>query len=301
MGLLSGMTRGYVNYRQRCKKSIGEAVRLDYLLMHGAGNRILVVDSRGCDAEPPSADALRRLADPATGPGFDQLMWVTAAHGSGPVAGYRIFNADGSEVGQCGNGVRCVAWMLASESGERKVIQLESPAGIITARIEADGRVTVSMGAPEFEPSRVPFIADRRADRYLLSVDGDDFDVSVLSMGNPHCVMQVPDTRTADVARLGPLVERHERFPERANAGFMAIRGRKAIDLRVYERGVGETPACGTGACAAVVAGQRLGLLDDTVTVSLPGGQLVVSWRGDTEPVWLTGNAELISEGKIDL
>jgi diaminopimelate epimerase len=120
-------------------------------------------------------------------------------------------------------------------------------------------------------------------------------------MGNPHCVMQVADTHAADVARLGPLVERHERFPERANAGFMAIRGRKAIDLRVYERGVGETPACGTGACAAVVAGQRLGLLDDTVTVSLPGGQLVVSWRGDVEPVWLTGNAELISEGKIDL
>jgi diaminopimelate epimerase len=295
------MTRAYVNYRQSCKKSIGEVVRLDYLLMHGAGNRILVVDSRGGDAEPPSADALRRLSDPATGPGFDQLMWVTAARGCGLVAGYRIFNADGSEVGQCGNGVRCVAWMLARESGERKVIQLESPAGIIAARIEADGRVTVSVGAPEFEPSHVPFIADSRADRYLLSVDGADYDVSVLSMGNPHCVMQVADTRTADVARLGPLVERHERFPERVNAGFMAIRGRKAIDLRVYERGVGETPACGTGACAAVVAGQRLGLLDDTVTVSLPGGQLVVSWRGDAEPVWLTGNAELISEGKIDL
>ena len=295
------MTRGYVNYRQRRKKSISEAVKLDYLLMHGAGNRILVVDSRGREVQPPSADALRRLADPATGPGFDQLMWVTEAGGSGLDAGYRIFNADGSEVGQCGNGVRCVAWMLARESGGREVLELESPAGIIAARIEADGRITVSMGAPEFEPSRVPFIADRRADRYLLSVDGADYDVSVLSMGNPHCVMQVADTHTADVARLGPLVERHERFPERANAGFMAIRGRKAIDLRVYERGVGETPACGTGACAAVVAGQRLGLLDDTVTVSLPGGQLVVSWRGDAEPVWLTGNAELISEGKIDL
>jgi diaminopimelate epimerase len=228
-------------------------------------------------------------------------MWITAARDRGHDAGYRIFNADGSEVGQCGNGVRCVAWMLARESGEREALQLESPAGIIAARIETDGRITVSMGAPEFEPSRVPFIADARADRYLLSVDGADYDVSVLSMGNPHCVMQVADTNTADVARLGPLVERHERFPERANAGFMAIRGRKAIDLRVYERGVGETPACGTGACAAVVAGQRLGLLDDTVTVSLPGGQLVVSWRGDAEPVWLTGNAELISEGQIDV
>jgi len=295
------MTRGYVNYRQRRKKSIRDTVKLDYLLMHGAGNRILVVDSRERDMEPPSADAVRRLADPATGPGFDQLMWVTAARSGGHDAGYRIFNADGSEVGQCGNGVRCVVWMLARETAGSAGLRLESPAGVIEARVEADGLITVSMGAPEFEPSRVPFIADRKADRYLLSVDGADYDVSVLSMGNPHCVMQVADTHTADVARLGPLVERHERFPERANVGFMAIRGRKAIDLRVYERGVGETLACGTGACAAVVAGQRLGLLDDTVTVSLPGGQLVVSWRGDAEPVWLTGNAELISEGKIDL
>lgn len=295
------MTRGYVNYMQRRKKSIRDAVKLDYLLMHGAGNRILVVDSRERDVEPPSPDALRRLADPATGPGFDQLMWVTAARRDGNAAGYRIFNADGSEVGQCGNGVRCVAWMLARESAGNGPLQLESPAGIVTARVEADGRITVSMGAPEFEPARVPFIAERRADRYLLSVGGADYDVAVLSMGNPHCVMQVADTRSADVARLGPLVERHERFPERANVGFMAIRGRKAIDLRVYERGAGETLACGTGACAAVVAGQRLGQLDDTVSVSLPGGQLVVSWRGDAEPVWLTGNAELISEGQIDV
>ena len=157
------------------------------------------------------------------------------------------------------------------------------------------------MGAPEFEPAKIPFIAERRADRYLLAVDGDDYDVSVLSMGNPHCVMQVADVGTAAVDRLGSLIEHHERFPQRVNVGFMAIRGRKAIDLRVYERGTGETLACGTGACAAVVAGQRLGVLDDTVTVSLPGGQLVVSWRGDAEPVWLTGNAELISEGTIDL
>jgi diaminopimelate epimerase len=157
------------------------------------------------------------------------------------------------------------------------------------------------MGPPEFEPSRIPFVADARADRYLLAVDGADYDVSVLSMGNPHCILQVAETQTADVERLGPLIEIHERFPERTNVGFMAIRGRKAIDLRVYERGVGETLACGTGACAAVVAGQRLGYLDDTVAVSLPGGQLMVSWRGGGETVWLTGDAELISEGSIDL
>ena len=276
-------------------------MELDYLIMHGAGNRILVVDSRGHDAQPPAGDVLRRLADASTGPGFDQLMWVTSAQEEALDAACRIFNADGSEVAQCGNGVRCVAWMLAREPDGHGTLRLATPAGVVEAHVEADGRITVNMGAPEFEPSRVPFIADDRADRYLLSVDGADYDVSVLSMGNPHCVMQVADTRSAEVARLGPVVERHERFPERANVGFMAIRGRKAIDLRVYERGVGETLACGTGACAAVVAGQRLGQLDDTVTVSLPGGQLVVSWRGDAEPVWLTGNAELISEGKIDL
>jgi len=299
--LLSGITRGYVNYRQRAQKSIRENVELDYLIMHGAGNRILVVDGRERDAEPPASNMLRQLANVSTGPGFDQLIWLRSPHASDLDAAYRIFNADGSEVEQCGNGVRCVAWMLARESGRHDALRLESPAGIVEARIEMDGRVTVSMGAPEFEPSRIPFIAERRADRYLLSVDGADYDVSVLSMGNPHCVMQVADARSAEVARLGPLVERHERFPGRANVGFMAIRGRKAIDLRVYERGVGETLACGTGACAAVVAGQRLGQLDDRVTVSLPGGQLMVSWRGDAEPVWLTGDAELISEGKIDL
>ena len=276
-------------------------MELDYFIMHGAGNRILVVDSRKQDVPPPPVEMLRRLADPNAGPGFDQLMWVTAAGDAGLDAGYRIFNADGSEVQQCGNGVRCVAWMLARESGERGTLRLGSPSGIVEARIETDGRITVSMGPPEFEPSRIPFVADERADRYLLAVDGADYDVSVLSMGNPHCVFQVADTRSADVERLGPLVETHERFPERTNVGFMAIRGRKAIDLRVYERGVGETLACGTGACAAVVAGQRLGFLDDAVTVSLPGGQLMVSWRGGGETVWLTGNAELISEGSIDL
>ena len=276
-------------------------MELDYFIMHGAGNRILVVDSRGRDVPPPSVEFLRRLADPQTGPGFDQLMWVTLPGDASLDAGYRIFNADGSEVQQCGNGVRCVAWMLARESRECGTLRLDSPSGIVEARTGADGRITVSMGPPEFEPSRIPFVADERADRYLLAVDGVDYDVSVLSMGNPHCVFQVADTGNADVERLGPLVENHERFPERTNVGFMAIRGRKAIDLRVYERGVGETLACGTGACAAVVAGQRLGYLDDAVTVSLPGGQLMVSWCGGGETVWLTGNAELISEGSIDL
>ena len=269
--------------------------------MQGAGNRILVVDQRATDVAPPSESALRRLGDDAEGPGFDQLMWVTSASDASMHAAYRVFNADGTEVEQCGNGARCVAAMLAREPGVGSELLLASPAGVVTAIVHSDGAVSVSMGTPLFEPADIPFVADTRADRYLLDVDDAEYDVSVLSMGNPHCVMQVASVDSADVAGLGPLIEHHRRFPQRTNVGFMAIRGRNGIDLRVHERGVGETLACGTGACAAVVAGQRLGYLDHEVTVSLPGGQLMVSWRGGDEPVWLTGNAELISEGTIDL
>jgi diaminopimelate epimerase len=270
-------------------------------MMQGAGNRIMVVDRRNGDVEPPSLTQLRQLGDPATGPGFDQLMWVMPATDASLDARYRVFNADGSEVEQCGNGVRCVARMLARDDANRRDFLLQGPAGTIAARILPDERVAVSMGAPEFEPDRIPFISDTKADSYLLIVGGAGYDVSVLSMGNPHCVMLVADVDTANIAKLGPAIERHERFPSRTNVGFMAIRGRDAIDLRVHERGVGETLACGTGACAAAVAGQRLGHLDHEVTVSLPGGQLVVSWRGGDEPVWLTGDAEFISEESIDL
>jgi diaminopimelate epimerase len=157
------------------------------------------------------------------------------------------------------------------------------------------------MGPPVFDPASIPFDAEQQEDRYTLEVFGRDHVVSALSMGNPHCVLQVTSIASADVDRLGPAIEEHQRFPSGANVGFMCISNRSDIELRVFERGVGETLACGTGACAAVVAGQRLGLLDDEVRVRLPGGQLVVSWRGGTEPVWLTGNAELVSEGTIDL
>jgi len=269
-------------------------------MMQGAGNRIMVVDRRNGDTAPPSAEQLRQLGDATTGPGFDQLMWVAPANDSSLHASYRVFNADGSEVEQCGNGVRCVARVLARGASERN-FRLEGPAGIVEARLLPDDLVSVSMGPPEFEPAKIPFIADSKSDLYSLDVDGVEFDVSVLSMGNPHCVLQVADTGVADIAGLGPAVETHARFPARTNVGFVAIRGRDAVDLRVHERGVGETRACGTGACAAVVAGQRLGYLDHTVTVSLPGGQLVVSWRGGAEPVWLTGNAEFTSEETIDL
>jgi len=276
-------------------------MHLAYLKMQGAGNQIVVVDQREANQPPPSAEQIRQLADVSKGPGFDQLMWVGPASLAGAAASYRVYNRDGSEVEQCGNGVRCVAWMLASGDSTERAFLLESPAGPIEARVLDNNQVSVSMGPPELDPAKVPFVADQQADTYALDVFGRSHEVSVLSMGNPHCVLLADTIAAADVDRLGPAIERHERFPAATNVGFMAVLDRTNIDLRVYERGVGETLACGTGACAAVVAGQRLGLLDEEVAVRLPGGQLVVSWRGAAEPVWLTGNAELISEGTVDL
>lgn len=276
-------------------------MQLTFLKMHGAGNRIVVVDERSTDRRPPDAAQLRRLGDEATGPGFDQLMWVGPASNPAMDASYRIFNADGSEVEQCGNGVRCVVRMLAAKNEDKRRYLLESPAGPVEAELLDDGRITVNMGLPEFEPQWIPFVAEARADQYALDVGDESLVVSCLSMGNPHCVLEVDDTATADVGRIGALIESHPRFPARTNVGFMAVHDRSSIDLRVFERGVGETLACGTGACAAVVAGRRLGKLDEEVAVRLPGGQLVVSWRASSEPVWLTGDAELISEGTIEL
>ena len=228
-------------------------------------------------------------------------MWVSDADDPDVAASYRVFNADGSEVEQCGNGVRCVAAFLANESGHRQTFTLKSPAGLIEARVDDDGLVAVSMGVPQFEPADIPFVAAKRSDRYDFAVAGEQLEICAVSMGNPHCVLHVDDVATAPVNELGPIIERHERFPQRTNVGFTCIHGRDSIDLRVFERGVGETEACGTGACAAVVTGQTLGLLDDEVNVRLPGGQVVVSWRRGSEPVWLTGNAEYISEGIMDL
>ena len=275
-------------------------MQLKFVKMQGAGNQILVVDARNSGQEPPSRAVIQRLGDAADGPGFDQLMWLNPPAHSGHAASYRVFNADGSEVEQCGNGIRCVAWLLSQQDDIRE-LTFESPAGSIEARVLEDDRVAVNMGPPKFDPERVPFVADSSADEYTIDVDGEPVAAAVLSMGNPHCVLEVDDVATAPVAGLGPRLERHNRFPAGANVGFMRIQDREVIDLRVFERGVGETLACGTGACAAVVAGQRRDKLDEQVTVRLPGGQLMVSWSGGVAPVWLTGNAEWISEGTIDL
>jgi diaminopimelate epimerase len=276
-------------------------MQIRYLQMEGAGNRILVVDERHHREPPPNADTIRRLGDPATGPGFDQLMWVGPARSVAAVASYRVFNRDGGEVEQCGNGVRCVARMLADAGDAPASFLLESPAGPVAARLTAGGQVAVDMGRPEFRPERIPFIADREANAYELDVNGELLEIGAVSMGNPHCVVALSDIAGFEPDRLGPLIEHHPRFPQRTNVGFMSISSRDRIGLRVHERGVGETLACGTGACAAMVVGRRRGKLDGEVQVDLPGGQLVVSWPRDKDSVWLTGDAEMISEGTIDL
>ncbi len=273
--------------------------------MHGTGNLILVVDQRRENRPPPTVEKLRELGDERSGPGFDQMMWIAPATNDESVASYRVFNADGSEVEQCGNGVRCVARFLSDSDNLDPEFVLQSPAGPISARVFADGQVAVSMGTPIFEPAKIPFVASAAAKSYSLTVGltvgYEHFEINAVSMGNPHCVLIVADVASARVAELGTAIEHHERFPALTNVGFMRITDRQNIDLRVHERGVGETAACGTGACAAVVSGQRLGLLDEDVTVHLPGGQVMVSWRGSDTAVWLKGNAELIDEGMMDL
>ncbi len=276
-------------------------MHVPYRKMHGTGNLILVVDQRFDSAVPPSAKKIRELGDEDTGPGFDQMMWLTAATDGSSVTSYRVFNRDGSEVEQCGNGARCVAKYLFEKDFLHDSFTLQSPSETLPVRISPDGQVAVSMGKPIFEPDEIPFVADHRDKHYRLEVDDHILQVSALSMGNPHCVVTVADVATAPVIELGAKLERHERFPERCNAGFMQIIDRENIALRVFERGVGETAACGTGASAAVVAGQQLALLDEVVNVHLPGGQLVISWRGGNSPVWLKGDAELINDGQLDL
>jgi diaminopimelate epimerase len=298
----------YVNYSGGIIKSIEhycdeirKQMRVPYSKMHGTGNLILIVDQRVDNLPPPSADSIRELGAEGLGPGFDQMMWVGPASDETCIASYRVFNADGSEVEQCGNGVRCVAKHLAGVDDNGSQFSLQSPAGIIEASVFEDGQVAVSMGEPQFEPERIPFLATATATTYLLDVAGENIEISAVSMGNPHAVLRVADVSAARVGDLGPEIEHHQRFPELTNVGFMCILDRQHIDLRVHERGVGETAACGTGACAAVVSGQRRGLLGEEVRVHLPGGQVVVSWRGSEAAVWLKGNAELISEGMMDL
>ena len=269
--------------------------------MHGLGNDFVVIDAINQSIDL-NAKQLRLIADRHFGVGCDQILLVEAPQQSEVDFTYRIFNADGGEVEQCGNGARCFARFVRDKGlTDRDEIPVATASGILTLCLQDDDQVTVNMGMPEFEPASLPFIADVRANTYLLDVDGESKEISIVSMGNPHAVLRVEDVEMAEVGRLGALIESHPRFPQRVNAGFMQIVDRQHIRLRVFERGSGETLACGTGACAAVVAGRQQGWLDDKVTVMLPGGELQIDWPGGEAPVMMTGPAVSVFEGELNL
>lgn len=274
---------------------------LNFSKMHGLGNDFVVIDAMHQSVDL-TAQQVRQLADRRHGIGCDQLLLVEASDQPDSQFRYRIFNANGSEVEQCGNGARCFArFVRAKGLTDAARIPVHTGAGRIELIIEDDDRVTVDMGAPRLEPADIPFQATVRAPHYALSVDGETYDIGAVSMGNPHAVLEVPHADSAPVARLGPAIESHPRFPNHVNVGFMEVVDRNRIRLRVFERGAGETLACGSGACAAVVAGRVQDLLDETVTVELRGGDLVVSWAGDAQPVLMTGPATFVFEGTINL
>ena len=267
--------------------------------MHGLGNDFMVVD---CITQNVffSPDLIRRLANRHTGVGFDQLLVVEAPYDPESDFHYRIFNADGSEVEQCGNGARCFARFVRMKGLTNKYsLSVSTKKGKIILSIEEDNQVCVNMGIPEFEPSKIPFRAKQAEKTYIMRVDEQTLFCGAVSMGNPHVVTVVEDIASAEVERIGPLLESHERFPERVNAGFMQVVNRQQINLRVYERGAGETRACGSGACAAVAVGILQDLLDDTVTVNLPGGRLEISWQGTGQPLYMIGPATHVFDGQV--
>jgi diaminopimelate epimerase len=276
-------------------------MKLHFTKMHGAGNDFVVIDgvNQFVDLNPAQ---IRAIADRHFGVGCDQLLLVEKTQNPKADFRYRIFNADGGEVEQCGNGARCfVRFVVDKGLTAKTAITVETRSGLIQPRLEEDGRVTVNMGAPRFEPADIPFEAPARLMTYELEVGGSKVDVSALSMGNPHAVQVVDSVDTAPVLEQGPLIERHPRFPQRVNAGFMQILDRSRINLRVFERGAGETLSCGTGACAAAVAGITRGLLDARVDVQTRGGVLTIEWRGEGTPVMMTGPAETVFEGTLEI
>jgi diaminopimelate epimerase len=275
------------------------AMRLAFTKMQGLGNDFIVFEAPA-KGPLPSATALRALADRHTGIGFDQALVLAPPRTAGTDVYYRIFNSDGSEVEQCANGARCIASLVARKLGRSRV-QLDSPGGRVAGELHTDGTVSLDMGVPSFDPASLPFEASREADIYPLRVGEQELQIGAVSMGNPHAVIQVPDVRTAPVDTLGPAVENHSRFPRRTNVGFMEVVSPEHIRLRVYERGAGETQACGTGACGAVAVGRRLGLLREEVQVDAPGGCMTVRWAGPGEALWLTGPAVSVFEGTVDV
>ncbi len=275
------------------------AKMIKFTKMQGAGNDFMVIDGI-TQSITLSAEVIKKLAHRQFGIGFDQLLLVEPSL----IADfkYRIFNADGSEVAQCGNGARCfVRFVVEQQLTHQSETSVETASGIITPKLEDHGQVTVNMGAPRFQPDAVPFIAASAANTYPLDVNQQTIEISAVSMGNPHAVIVVDDIETAPVLTLGAAIEHHPRFPERVNVGFMQIMAQHHIKLRVFERGSGETLACGTGACAAVVAGIQLGHLTSPVNVSARGGELTIAWQGADAPVMMTGPAVTVFNGLIDI
>ncbi len=276
-------------------------MRIDFTKMHGLGNDFIVFEAPA-GSRLPSVDQWRHLSARHTGIGFDQALVLEPPRRPDTVVFYRIFNADGVEVEQCGNGARCIAALLHRRGrAAAGAVAMDSPAGVIHARVESPEVVAVDMGVPNFDPRSLPFDASSEAHVYVLEAGGAEVEIGAVSMGNPHAVLTVASVDAAPVDRLGPVIESHRRFPKRVNVGFMQIVDRAHIRLRVYERGTGETLACGTGACAAVAIGRRHGQLDAGVEVQVRGGELRVDWAGPGAHVWLTGPAEVSFEGRVEL
>jgi diaminopimelate epimerase len=277
-------------------------MRIEFSKMQGLGNDFLVFDAPPTALQPIDPDQVRALADRHTGVGFDQALMLDRPRDAHNRVSYRVFNSDGSEVEQCGNGARCVAALMYARQPELgRELTMESAGGLVRARVRHDGLVSVDMGIPNFDPRSLPMDAAAESASYSLEIGGAEVEFGAVSMGNPHVVLRVPDVTAAPVERLGPAIEHHPRFAKRANVGFMQIVDRATIRLRVHERGAGETLACGTGACAAVAVGRADGLLDSEVRVDLPGGAAFVTWPGRGEYAWLTGPATMVYTGSIDI
>jgi diaminopimelate epimerase len=278
-------------------------MRIEFLKMQGLGNDFFVFDAPPVSAADfIDSDKVRALADRHTGVGFDQALMLEAPRDPRSRVFYRVFNSDGSEVEQCGNGARCIAALMYARQPELgRDLTMESAGGVVRAQVRADGLVAVDMGVPDFEPRSLPMEAPAESPAYSLEIDGAEIEFGAVSMGNPHVVLRVPDVKAAPIERIGPTIEKHARFAKRTNVGFMQIVERTHIRLRVYERGAGETLACGTGACAAVAVGVKSGLLDPEVRVDLPGGTAMVTWPGPGQHLWLTGPATTVFAGSIDI
>jgi diaminopimelate epimerase len=277
-------------------------MRIDFTKMHGLGNDFMIFDA-AIEATLPTPEQWRALADRHTGIGFDQAAVLMPPRHSGSDAAYRIFNADGSEAEQSGNGARCVAALLhrRGRTHNAGTITMEAAGRQLRARVLADGRVSVDMGAPDFDPRALPFNAPAQSSSYTVMAGGETIEIGAVSMGNPHAVLRVQAVEQAPVERVGKLLQSSQRFPRQVNVGFMQVIDAGHIRLRVYERGAGETQACGTGACAAVAVGRDLGLLGADVEVHVPGGRLGVHWAGPGRSVWLTGPAEVAFEGRVEI